>query len=457
MRRWICWVVLGAAMLPFATSAFLGTAAGAANAPPTVSGIAPQSGPWTGGTTVTLTGTNLENAYTVMFGDMGAGILSDSDTQITARSPMGSGAVNVSVTTPYGTVDTEEFFYLPPPTPTLSGISPSSGPPAGGTTVTLTGTNLQLTSSVYFGSTSATLRSISDTDVTVTAPPGSGTVEVVTYNPGGESNAVSFTYAEPQHGYWLVGSDGGIFTFGSALFHGSTGNLVLQRPVVGITPTANEDGYWLVASDGGVFAFDAPFVGSIPGLGLHPAGSGLPDSLNAPIVGIVPSVNDQGYYMVASDGGVFAFNSNFAGSCPGIGGCSGAAVAVAPDATGNGYWLVTASGHVYTFGDATYHGAPGPQSSLITAMVRTPDGGGYWILDASGQVFGYGSATNNLGGPTGSVGGLNPATSIFATSDGGGYWVASANGSVFPYGDAPDEGSMAGTHLNGSIIAGSGF
>src|ERR1700728_2985302 len=176
-----------------------------------------------------------------MFGDMGAEISSDSDTQITTLSPMGSGSVNVSVTTPYGTVDNEEFFYLPPPTPTLSGISPSSGPPAGGTTVTLTGTNLQFTSSVYFGSTSATLRSISDTEVTVTAPPGSGTVEVVTYNPGGESNAVSFTYAEPQHGYWLVGSDGGIFTFGSALFHGSTGSLVLQRPVVGITPTANED------------------------------------------------------------------------------------------------------------------------------------------------------------------------------------------------------------------------
>jgi hypothetical protein len=154
---------------------------------------------------------------------------------------------------------------------------------------------------------------------------------------------------------------------------------------------------------------------------------------------------------------VFAFNSNFAGSCPGIGGCSGAAVAVAPDASGNGYWLVTATGHVYTVGDATFYGAPGLQGSPITAMVRTPDGGGYWILDANGQVFGYGDAANNLGGPTGSVGGLNPATSIFATSDGGGYWVASADGSVFAYGDAPNDGSMAGTHLNGSIIAGTGF
>ena len=43
-------------------------------------------------------------------------------------------------------------------------------------------------------------------------------------------------------------------------------------------------------------------------------------------------------------------------------GCAGTAVAVMPDASGNGYWLVTATGHVYAFGDATYDGAPGPQS-----------------------------------------------------------------------------------------------
>ena len=48
-----------------------------------------------------------------------------------------------------------------------------------------------------------------------------------------------------SHGYWLVGSDGGIFTYGDAAFYGSTGNLRLQRPVVGITPTAGDLGYWL--------------------------------------------------------------------------------------------------------------------------------------------------------------------------------------------------------------------
>jgi hypothetical protein len=264
--------------------------------------------------------------------------------------------------------------------------------------------------------------------------------------------------SSPAHGYWLAGSDGGIFNFGSAGFDGSTGSLRLQRPVVGMTRTPSNSGYWLVASDGGVFAFNAPYVGSLPGLGLHPAGSGLPNSLNEPIVGMVPSANGQGYYMVGADGGVFAFNATFAGSCPGIGVCSGAAVAVTPDASGNGYWLATATGHVYSFGDARFFGAPGPQSSTITSMVRTPDGGGYYLLDANGQVFAYGDADSSLGGlPAGAAGGLDPATAIIDTDSGEGYWITTALGKVYPFGDAPALGDMSGTHLNGPIVAATGF
>ena len=157
----------------------------------------------------------------------------------------------------------------------------------------------------------------------------------------------------------------------------------MQRPVVGITTTNDLGGYWLVASDGGIFSFgDAPFFGSIPGLGFAPAGTpGAVKKLNAPIVGMVPSADGGGYFMVASDGGVFAFgDAQFEGSCPGIGGCAGAAVSVMPDATGNGYWVVTATGHVYTFGDANYFGGPGPQGVPVTSAVATPDGGG--LLDS---------------------------------------------------------------------------
>jgi len=306
-------------------------------------------------------------------------------------------------------------------------------------------------------------------DGLLSGTPGSGTagvypITVTATNGVAPDTLQAFTIdiASPPppatHGYWLVGSDGGIFSFGSAGFHGSMGGITLQRPVVGIVPTANRGGYWLDASDGGVFSFgDTQFYGSIPALGIHPAGSGLPKSLNAAIVGMVPSHDQAGYFMVAADGGVFSFgDAKFAGSCPGIGGCAGAAVAVMPDASGNGYWLVTATGHIYTFGDAPYFGAPGPQASPVSSAVATPSGHGYWILDSDGQVFAYGDAAS-LGSVTaGSTGGFNPATAIFATSDGGGYWVADALGKVFTFGDAPSDGDMSGTHLNGPIIAASG-
>ena len=52
---------------------------------------------------------------------------------------------------------------------------------------------------------------------------------------------------------------------------------------------------------------------------------------------------------------------------------------------------------------------------------------------------------------------MNPATAVFSTSDGAGYWIVSAVGAVDPYGDAPNDGGMAGTRLNGAIIAATGF
>jgi Peptidase A4 family/IPT/TIG domain len=392
------------------------------------------------------------------------------------------GLTDVDLTNASGTIiayptalTTSGFtIYYGTPRPSVTSISPASGSTAGGTAVAIQGNYLYGVTAVTFGGVPASGYLNADGSISVNAPPeGPGTVPVLVYTAGGSSQSVpadAFTYVTPTppvtssgtptstHGYWLDGSDGGIFTFGSAQFYGSTGSLKLQRPVVGIVPTADKGGYWLDASDGGIFAFgDSGFYGSIPGLGLHPAGSGEPNSLDAPIVGMVPSADGGGYFMVASDGGVFAFgDARFAGSCPGIGGCSGAALAVMPDASGNGYWLVTQTGHVYTFGDAQNFGAPGPQSVPVTSAVRTPDGNGYWILFANGTIDNYGDA-GNFGSPAGQFGGLNPATAIFTTSDGQGYWVASANGSVDNYGDAPVEGSMAGTHLNGSIIAATGW
>ncbi len=63
-------------------------------------------------------------------------------------------------------------------------------------------------------------------------------------------------------GYWFVASDGGIFSFGNAGYHGSAGGLPLAAPVMGMAADAATGGYWLVGADGGVFAYGAPFLGS---------------------------------------------------------------------------------------------------------------------------------------------------------------------------------------------------
>ena len=82
--------------------------------------------------------------------------------------------------------------------------------------------------------------------------------------------------ADPNGGYWLVASDGGIFSFGNAQFFGSTGGIALNKPIVGMAATPDGGGYWLVASDGGIFSFgDAQFFGSTGGI-----------ALNKPIVGM---------------------------------------------------------------------------------------------------------------------------------------------------------------------------
>ncbi|MEM9035045.1 MAG: hypothetical protein AAGA99_05225 [Actinomycetota bacterium] len=97
------------------------------------------------------------------------------------------------------------------------------------------------------------------------------------------------------NGYWMVGSDGGVFTFGDAQFFGSMGSTPLNQPVNGLVPDPDNVGYWLVAGDGGVFAFDAEFRGSMGSI-----------PLNRPVVGMVSYGN--GYLMVGADGGVFNFS-----------------------------------------------------------------------------------------------------------------------------------------------------
>jgi hypothetical protein len=167
---------------------------------PAVFEVAPNQGPEAGGISVTITGVHLDGATAVDFGSTSASFTVNSDSSITAVSPPGVGTVDVTVTTPEGTTpssSTDRFSYG---VPTVTKVVPRVGPIAGGTAVTITGTNFTRATAVSFGSNNASSFTIkSPTKIAVVAPPAGtvGFVYVTVTTPGG-TNAVSksdvFTY-----------------------------------------------------------------------------------------------------------------------------------------------------------------------------------------------------------------------------------------------------------------------
>jgi hypothetical protein len=260
-------------------------------------------------------------------------------------------------------------------------------------------------------------------------------------NPG-VTPASSPSCPQPPQGYWQVASDGGVFTFGAAQFYGSTGDIRLNKPVVGMEPTPDGHGYWLVASDGGVFSYgDAQFYGSTGAI-----------VLNKPIIGMISTIDARGYWLIASDGGVFAF-----GDAPFYGSTGGDAppypiTAAAPGYLDGGYWMVDANGQVFNFGNAPFEGQPAsaPDGYTISGIAPTHDDQGYWLSSWNGNVADFGDAAS-LGSMYGTP--LNAAVvGITGTHDGGGYWLQGSDGGIFSFGDAGFFGSMGGVHLNAPMV-----
>ncbi len=192
-------------------------------------------------------------------------------------------------------------------------------------------------------------------------------------------------------GYRMVAADGGVFSFGGLQSFGSMGGRPLNKPVVGMA-TSDLGGYWLVASDGGIFAFgDAGFFGSTGAMRLNqpivamdvdsrtaagtgwwpPTGASSPSvtpassarpvhmHLNKPVVGMASTPDGGGYWLVASDGGIFAFgDATFFGSTGAVQ-LNQPMVGMASSGFPGGYWLVASDGGIFAFGGAKYFGSTG--------------------------------------------------------------------------------------------------
>ncbi|MFA6037763.1 MAG: IPT/TIG domain-containing protein [Legionellales bacterium] len=155
---------------------------------PSINNVSPIVGPLTGGELVIISGTGFETGTTVNFGSNSIVANVISSTQLTVRSPAGSsGSVPLSVTTAGGT-STESFTFTFEGPPTVSGLTPNTGPVHGGTSVTITGTNFVGASAVNFGDTPATFTYVSPTQIIATSPSHvEGAVFVTVTTPVGTS------------------------------------------------------------------------------------------------------------------------------------------------------------------------------------------------------------------------------------------------------------------------------
>jgi IPT/TIG domain len=335
--------------------------------------------------------------------------------------------------------------------PHLVRLDPSAG--GVGSTITIEGVYLSGATAVDFNGAGceASPSVTSDETATVVIPPcASGAVSLQVFVSPNTSNALAYDAAGPivaaasgsalrppfvgmastpsGSGYWEVGSDGGVFTFGGAAFHGSTGGQHLNAPIVGMAATTDGGGYWLVGADGGVFAFgDAGFYGSAGNL-----------RLAKPVVGIAPTSDGKGYWLVASDGGVFAYgDARFYGSMGGKP-LNQPVVGMAPDQATGGYWLVAADGGIFSF-MAPFDGSTGNihLSQPVVGMEAAPNGSGYRLVASDGGLFSF---QLPFEGSAASFPLAQPVVGM-AAQGATGYWMVARDGGIFTFGGAGFFGS----------------
>jgi hypothetical protein len=268
--------------------------------------------------------------------------------------------------------------------------------------------------------------------------------------PGSPATAASGGKVTAQgtlgNGYFFVATDGGIFNFGDSEFKGSTGNINLNKPIVGAAPTPTGEGYYLVASDGGIFTFgDAAFLGSEGG-----------GPLNSPIVAMAVTSTGRGYWLFAADGGVFTHgDAAFFGS-EGGGPLNKPIVGADVTPSGKGYYLVASDGGIFTHGDAVFYGSEGGTklNKPIVGMAATDDSSGYYLVASDGGIFSHGKtpqSTPFFGSEGGSP--LNkPIVGMALSVSNQGFYLVASDGGIFTHGDAAFLGSTGNITLNKPVV-----
>jgi hypothetical protein len=333
---------------------------------PVVSGISPTSGPEKGGESVNIQGTDLGTTSAVLFGTTPAAIVSVTATTVVVTEPAGTGTVPVYVTTNGGTVRApENFTYIAPgywEAASDGGVFSFGGAKFFGSVPGVLQPGQKLNSPIVAMADTPDhggywLFAADGGVFCFGDAPFYGSI----YNqlqPGQKLNAPIVTAeATPDGGgYRMFAGDGGVFDFGDAVFEGSLpGEKIFPTaPIAGAVaypfgqgPNPNNAGYWLVGSDGNIFSFgNAPSnLGNAQG------------QIFGKVVALATTPTGNGYYMFLQSGPVAAFGD----AVKGLGGANSNAPIVfgQSTSTGKGYWEFAADGGVFSFGDAPYEGSLG--------------------------------------------------------------------------------------------------
>ena len=220
-------------------------------------------------------------------------------------------------------------------------------------------------------------------------------------------------------------------------------------------PTGTRDGNSITVTVGPQDTIDCTFASVIdPGTppGTNPGGNPDDTVLGAAggACGAPTASTRSGYWMIGSDGTVYAFGkaAHLGNAKPFLG--SAKAVDIEPTPSGNGYWILDSAGRIFAFGDAKHHGTATSTAlaagETVTSLSGTPTGNGYWIFTTRGRVLAIGDAAHF--GDMLAVALNGPVFDSIPTPSGKGYYMVASDGGIFAFGDAVFYGSMGGKPLN---------
>ena len=209
-----------------------------------------------------------------------------------------------------------------------------------------------------------------------------------------------------------------------------------------LPPPNSRQGYWLAATDGGIFSFNRAFYGSTGSI-----------RLNQPIVGMAATHDFGGYWLAASDGGVFTFgDAGYFGSLPAEDQHTSKVVDIVADPATGGYYLIKSDGTVWDFHAPSFGDLPffGVHVNNVVGAAMTPDARGLYLVGANGKVYVL-SGDGLFQGDASGVHLNAPIVGMAVDPGTGGYWLLGQDGGVFSFG-APFYGSTGNIRLNQPVV-----